>query len=360
MTTRQTSISRRTFLSAATAATATPLLGTLGGSAAMAQSKPSTMAFGTFSGQFEKATMASVVPCFEEKTGIRAVLVVGTPTGNLAKIQADPANPPMEVFVGLQESTYQAIDTGVAEKLDFSRIPNAKDVPDEFKDSFDGYAISMNSGSWGVTYDKDRISNPPKSWQEFVEATIRGDYGNNVGMPGVPTYPHIAVWQTINAYGKKFDEEGIDFAFEKLRAMRPNISRIWAQLSEPGNLLVSGDIAISPLNDGRSYATIDGGADNLVYTRLEEGAIATTSDLVKVKNSSDYAYEFINCFLDADVQTEFATFFPGYYFTNQNATYSEEAQVRTAKREQLLFPPAREIARMLPALIERWNREMAN
>jgi len=323
------------------------------------ETKPRELVFSTFSGAFEKAMRAAVVPCFEKKTGITASLIVGTPAANLAKIQANPDKPPMAVFVGLQESTFQAIDSGVAEKLDMSKIPNAKDIPQLFAEPFGGYAISFNSGSWGLAYDKVKIPNPPKSWKEFLERTIKGDFGKNVGMPSVPNYPHIVVWQTANAYGKKLDQEGIDLAFDKLKQMRPYIAKIWSQLSEPGTLLASGEISITPLNDGRTYGVIDGGAKNIDFARLEEGSIATTGDLVKVKGTSPYAYELINCFLDPTVQSEFAKFFPGYFFTNPKVQYPPEAAGRVPKREQLLFPPAREIGKMAPALIERWNKELA-
>jgi putative spermidine/putrescine transport system substrate-binding protein len=350
---------RRDALRAGSALLVVPSVPWLLAACNQANDKPKELVFSTFSGPFEKATRATVVPCFEKATGITAQLVVGTPAANLAKIQANRDNPPMAVFVGLQESTYQAIDSGLAEKLDFGKLPNAKDIPKQFIDPFDGYGISFNSGSWGLAYDKTKVANPPKSWKEFVERTIKGDFGKNVGMPGVPTYPHIVVWQTINAYGKKLDQEGIDLAFEKFKAMRPYIAKIWSQLSEPGTLLSSGEVAITPLNDGRTYGVIDGGAKNVEFTRLEEGAIATTGDLVKVKGTSPYAYEFMNCFLDPEVQSGFAKFFPGYFFTNPKVKYPPEAEGRVPKREQLLFPPAREIAKIAPALIERWNKELA-
>jgi putative spermidine/putrescine transport system substrate-binding protein len=355
------SINRRRALQAAAYAASAPSLAmALAGCSGGDDAKPDRLSFATFSGPFEKATQASVVPCFEKKTGIKASLVVGTPPANLAKIQADPRNPPMAAYVGLQQTTFQAINAGVVDKLDISKIPNLKDVPEVFTEPFEGYAVPLSLGSWGVFYNKDRIKNPPTSWKEFVERTIAGDYGRTVGFPVVPTYPHIVIWLTAHAYGKKLDEEGISLAFTKFKAMRPNIAKLWSQLTEPGNLMVSGDIAITPLNDGRSYGVIDGGAKELDFRRLEEGAIATTSDLMKVKNASPYAYEFINCNLDPDVQSEFATYFPGYLFSNSKTKYTAESQARLPDRKVLLFPPVRELAAMHSALVERWNKEMAS
>src|SRR4051812_9710623 len=82
--------SRRRALQTTAALLMAPGVPSLLAACGSSESKPKEMVFSTFSGPFEKATLATVVPCFEQKTGIKASLIVGTPAANLAKIQANP------------------------------------------------------------------------------------------------------------------------------------------------------------------------------------------------------------------------------------------------------------------------------
>lgn len=327
---------------------------------ATSTTKPSSLVFPSFGSVYQTATNAAIVPCFQNATGIKAQVLVGQTPDWVAKVKADPSNPPVQVILGVGQSTYQTIDAGLVQKLDPTKIPNMAQIPDTFKTPFGGYAVSFDGGGVGIAYNKNAIPNPPSTWKEFIDNTIAGDYGNSVGLLG-PTnsfWSELMFWYTDQVYGQTFDQNGINFAFSKIKAMLPHVRAYSESITDAGTLLTSGEVNIIPWLDGRAFAYIQGGASNIGFAHFQGGTIFVPVDLMLVKNASPFANDFINCALSTSVQDVFAKDFPGYSMTNPGVTYPAAAQGKLPSVNSLIYPPERQLGQMQPSLVQQWDQQV--
>ena len=311
----------------------------------------------SYGGIYEKAVRENYVKCFENKTNMRAEVIVGIPSAVLAKIRASQPKPDVDVFIATQSTTIEAINQGLVEKIEVDRVPNLKDVPKVNIEQWEGYGISFSYGVEGIMYNKEKIKNPPQSWAEFVDRTIKGDFGKKVTMPGVgsPEGLSCAIWIIAHVFGGSV--ENPDIAFEKLNAMKHNIPKFYSDLSEVVNMMSTGEIDIAVYVDGRTWAFHDKGNPWVGWIVPEPGGIFLSSQCMKVKNSRPEAWEFINCLLDPVAQAGFTKMIK-YPVTNLKVKYAPEMASRMTPQKDLIYPPQREIMKRAGAWVERWNKEI--
>jgi putative spermidine/putrescine transport system substrate-binding protein len=310
-----------------------------------------------YGGAYEKALRDNFVKCFQAKTGIPVNVMVGIPSAALSKIRASEGNPDVDVFIATASTTIEAINQNLVEKLNFSKIPNIKDLPKVNWEQWDNYGVSFSYGVGGIMYNKDKIKNPPKTWAEFVDRTIKGDFGKYVTIPSInfAEGPSLSIWTIAQAFGGSVANAGI--AFEKVAAMKANIPKFYSDASEVVNMMATGEIQIATYIDGRAWAFYDKGNPWVGWVTPEKGGVFLSSQAMKVKNSAPESFEFINCLLDPLAQTSFAKAIQ-YPVTNPKVKYPPELVDRMGTQKDLIYPPQREIMKVVPAWVERWNKEI--
>ena len=316
-----------------------------------------TLTVNSYGGIYEKAVRENYVGCFTSKTNMPVEIMVGIPSAALAKVRATRGKPAVDVFIATANTTITAIDQGLVEKIDPSKLPNLKDLPKVYYEQWDNYAVSFSYGVGGLMYNKEKISDPPKSWKEFVDRTIKGDFGKNVTIPSMSfaAGPALTIWSILNAFGGSTDNP--DIAFEKIKAMQPYIPKFYSDASEVVNMMATGEVDIAIYIDGRTWAFHDKGNPWVGWIVPDPGGIFLSSQAMKIKNSAPEAWEFINCLLDPKAQAGFASM-TQYPVTNPKVVYPDKLMDRMPKLEGLLFPPQRELVKQAPKWVERWNKEI--
>jgi putative spermidine/putrescine transport system substrate-binding protein len=321
------------------------------------QAGPKALIVNSYGGIYEKAVRENFVKCFEDKTNIPAEVIVGIPSAVLAKIRASQPKPDVDVFIATQSTTIEAINQGLVEKIDPAKVPNLKDLPKVNIEQWEGYGISFSYGVEGIMYNKEKIKNPPQSWAEFVDRTIKGDFGKKVTLPGIgsPEGLSISIWTIAHVFGGSAEKP--DIAFEKLKAMKQNIPKFYSDLSEVVNMMSTGEIDIAVYVDGRTWAFHDKGNPWVGWIVPKPGGVFLSSQCMKVKNSSPDAWEFINCLLDPVAQAGFVKMIK-YPMTNPKVKYAPEMVSRMTPQKDLIYPPQRDIMKRASIWVERWNKEI--
>jgi putative spermidine/putrescine transport system substrate-binding protein len=168
--------------------------------------------------------------------------------------------------------------------------------------------------------------------------------------------PEISIWSILYAYDKTLDE--VDFAFEKLKEIKPHILKFYAGAAEPADLLSSGQVDIALWFDGRTFGLQHGGADWLGFIYPEPKAIAGPLQIMKVKNAPDVAFDWINVCIDPIAQSAHSTAAPGYRLTNPKTEYPDWVRERLPSVDTLILPPGKELAEVRTEWVERWNKEI--
>lgn len=310
----------------------------------------------TYGGLYETAVTDNFIASYKKATGNDAEAVIDIPSAALSKIQATQPNSDYDLFVATPIDTIRAIELDLAEELDHSRLGNLKDIPEVHYTQWGNKAVSFSYGIYGFLYDTRKITNPPKTWAEFVERTIAGEFGRTVAVHSATQAGILEgyIWPIIDAFGGTVEDPGE--AFDKMRQMVPNVAKNFSDLSEVVQLMSTGEISIAPYVDGRAWSFVEQNPwANFIVP--EKGGSIVSSQIIKVKNSPDDAWKLMDAFLDKEAEEGFTETIL-YPVTNSTVEYSPRMQARLTPTENIIYPPYFELFKHTSALIERWNKEV--
>lgn len=310
-----------------------------------------------FGGVWEKSLRSCYIEPFQKKTGKTVDVVLGTGPQYVAQISANPQKPPIDVLLHLIDSAEDARTKGLVEPMDPAKVPNLADVPEPFKRIAGGTAVATHYGAAGLAYNADKIKNPPKSWAEFIDRTIKGDW--QASLPGInvaSTTPTAVIWNFNDVLGGK----GADIApaIAKLKAMRDSGNVVfWNDVNQFLTQLQSGEAEIGIYWDGRAWAAKDGGFKALNFVYPEPGGVISPTVVQKVKNGSPLAWDFINFLFEPDRQSCWAAAIQ-YPVVNTKAEYKPEQKARMPSWQSVRWPPFAEILANNAQWVETWNKQI--
>jgi len=217
-------------------------------------------------------------------------------------------------------------------------------------------AVSFSLSRCGFLYDSRKIPNPPQTWEEFAVRTAAGEFGKSVSLPSASNSGVIetAIYPIANAFGGSITDPGI--GFEKIAAMVPYVAHFYTDLSQVVNLMSNGEIAIAPYSSSRAWVYLNQN-DWAGFQIPKKGAIAQSSQIMKVKNSPPEAWKLMNSFVDKEPAGIFAKMMNSMV-PNTKVQYPESLLARVPAQEDIHYPPIREIMKNSASLIERWNKEI--
>lgn len=307
-----------------------------------------------FGGVWEEAVRTCFVAPFEAKTGAKANVALGGPAQWLSQVEASPANPPIDVLIMTPDLALTAAKQDLVEDFTVERLPNLAHIPQVFTDSVLGKGTVFDYGVGGITYNKDTVKNPPKSYAEFVERTAAGEWV--ASLPGI-TYavtPIMLIWSMADALGGSV--HNVDPFFEAIRKMRENVI-FWGGPNDFFNHLQSGEADIGIYFDGRTWNHYDAGATWIGFINPSEGGSLNAVAVQKPKNANELAWEYLDIVLGAEAQLKFAEIM-NYGVTNDQVVYPPELAERITPWQDAQFPPYDEIALVRNEWVDRWNREI--
>jgi putative spermidine/putrescine transport system substrate-binding protein len=317
----------------------------------------------TFAGVWVDGLQAGVVPCYRSKTGGDVELVVGTPTDFQQKVMATKDKPAFDVIIGTDAEVYQNAELGIIEKLDPAKIPNLQEILPIFRDPYEGWAFGFDGGRDGISYNSDKIKSVPSTWIEFTERVARGEFGRAVMYPHLTNTDGLIVSWLINRELGGTLEDFTPF-IRRMKEMKPYIPKFYTSNADPGTALTRGEVDIAIWTDGRTHGVAASGSKNIMFKLPDPGSPMLSICMMKVKNGQDAAWEYLNCAANSRNQALWNQFFPGYYATHKDVEYppdSRALQDPTSLDKSFknwIIPPWKDLARVKPAWLEIWTREI--
>ncbi|WP_160111706.1 extracellular solute-binding protein [Paraburkholderia piptadeniae] len=360
----------RGVLAASMAASA---LGAAGGVAAQ-EYKGMTLTVLGVNSDINAIYMKTVGEPFEKQTGAKLLIVTGSSTGNLSKALVAKGKTPSFSVIALENLTQaQAIAAGAIQKLDYSRLPNSKDLA-QGAVPLPGYGPAFDFFRFGtcvnVAQYKAHNIPLPQSVDDWFNPAIAG---HNI----LPT-PSNFWWSTgMQAIAEHYRVPLSDPTplFARLKTMKP--LALYTASGDAQTQLQSGAAWLAPTSDGRCFALklagqpVDFFPLNLhIGNRIYAYPVGVDSWEIPSGVSGkqlELAHIFINMSLDPSAQLPVTHQF-GYPPATLKGIRMAEA-LPEAKRanmygdsfsfEQLYTPEAQQFLPVMNHWIALWNQAFA-
>jgi putative spermidine/putrescine transport system substrate-binding protein len=347
------SVSRRHFLR--TAGSAGLLAGLSSFTTVSAQENTITVT--ALGGRWENSIREHFIPLFQQRTGAKVNVVLGGPAQWMSQIESQSGKTPIDAIDNSETLAFRLIDSNKTVKLTTQEVPNIANIPDVFHKPWDDHAAMYMYAGAGFFYNKAKIKQPPKSWQEFFERTAKGEFGKAVALPSIQYgWTPAFVWTYAKVFGGGI--QNMEPGFKAIRSVKPFVAKFWSTAGEIERMISAGEVDIGVFWDGRVYSLMDAGASNLAFQRMDSHILISgvASQVIKGGNEK-LALEYVNTLLDPKPQLEYFKMI-NYAVTNTKVEYPPQAKDRILPASQGVVAPYRELGKMAPALIERWNEEI--
>lgn len=320
-----------------------------------AQARP--LVFATFTGSWEEAHKAVLVPAFRKMSGnADMVLDPMLSVDQISKVKAAPGNPPIDVMLHDPGPALQAIAQDLVEPYPVEKSAYFKDLIPVAQEAAGPAPFFQVVG---LTYNPETVKTPPTSWADLWKPEFKGRVGitNMNSTLGTGFMVEIA-----KMYGGS--EADIDPAFKAMEKLKPNLAAVAANPGQLATLFQQGQIDISPGNFNAIQILKARGVP-VEFVAPKEGAIAfkTTIHIVKNSPNKELAFKLIEAALSPEVQT---TLMNSPYLivpTNGKVAMGGEIAKVLAKdqaelQKKFVFQNWAKINEQRGQWIERFNREI--
>ncbi|CCE04301.1 putative ABC transporter (substrate binding protein) [Bradyrhizobium sp. STM 3843] len=315
------------------------------------------LVFATFTGSWEEAHKAVLVPAFRKASGdAPVVLDPMLSVDQIAKVNAAKSNPPIDVMLHDPGPALVAIGQDLVEPFPVENSAYYKDLIPEAQDP-NGPAPFFQVV--GLTYNPDTVKTPPTSWADLWNP----DYKGRVGITNLNSTLGTG-WLVEVARMHGGSEANVDAGFKALEALKPNLAAVAANPGALATLYQQGQIDISPGNFNAIQILKARGVP-VEFVAPKEGAIAfkTTIHIVKNSPNKELAFKLIEAALSPEVQTTLTE--PPYLIVPTNAKVAmtgEIAKVLAKDTDELkkkfVFQDWKTINQQRASWIEKFNRDI--
>jgi putative spermidine/putrescine transport system substrate-binding protein len=345
-----TSPSRRRFLALTAAGTAT--LFTV---RAAAQGQITVAIYG---GRFGEAIREGSIKAFTEKTGTKVLEEQGVSTVTVGKLRQQKGSPSIDVAWIDGGVSELALAEDLVEPIDLSALSGAKDLfPEAIHKDRRGQVYAITGGFYaiGLSYNKEKIKNPPASWKDLW----RPEYAGRVttASPVNATWPNWFA-HMAKVYGGNLDQiDGIINAMKQLK-----VAAFWDAAGQSDNLFQSGEVDVGVQVHGNSWGLRDKGLP-IVYVVPTEGAVAgdIRVHLAKGTKNKPLALKYIDAVISPAGQAglmEYISAAPANQRAEIPAKVKDRMPYGAGSMKNLVIPDWQAINERKPKWIERWNKEV--
>jgi len=240
----------------------------LAATAAHAQEK--TLYIGMNGGDMERSYTKYVFPAFEKIHGVKVVVVPGTSSDILAKVQASKEKPPVHVMFLDDGVMVRAIKMGLCQKLADS--PSLKELYPSARMAGD-MAAGVNVGMTGIGYNKKMFDEKkwaaPTSWMDFADPKFKGKVvfqsmpASSFGLHGFLMFNRI----------QGGTDKNVDPGFSKWAGtIGPNVLEYIPSSAKLSEMVQTGEAAIFPLTP-TAVATQKARGIPMEYAQPKEGSV---------------------------------------------------------------------------------------
>jgi|TARA_B100001964_G_C14195842_1_gene583280 spermidine/putrescine-binding protein len=268
-------------------------------------------------GSFGKAILAAFITNFTADTGIDVLYSPGYGAAAQVKAQHDAGVVEWDVVMQGSGDAIKNGEDGYLEEFDYGKIDSQilANIPEVFQGT---YGPTHHIAARAMAYRTDEFPGDtgPKNWADFWDvekfpgprALFSGERGES------------DLEFALLADGVSKDELyplDVERGMAKLDEIKPHIVKWWAAGGESTDMLVSGEVVMTDVWNGRIQPAIDAGEPIKI---VWDGALGTTADWTVMTNAAhrDNAYKFIEYALRAENQAVTTTYMP-YSTSNSRA-----------------------------------------
>ncbi|QTL04163.1 extracellular solute-binding protein [Aquabacter sp. L1I39] len=349
MDTKTLSATRRQFLAGVGGLGATLALPSL----ACAQEK--TLVVANWGGDWNERTIKFVEAPLLESKGIKIVHDISMEPERKAKLLAEKRLRRGSIDVAhLNEGdAYEMFSQDVLAELDFAKIPNYAAVVPSLKTK--PYFVPWLYSGVVIVYNKDKVPNPPKSYEELWDKKWAG----KLGLTNQLYFNYVMMAALIKGGSVTNTEEGKKRLVELKELTQPRIYAAHQQLAAG---LANGEVDIAVNYKARGLQWANEGTP-LAIQYPSEGAIAVMfgAGMPKRAPTPDLAYDYFNAMLDAKAMAQLAA--ASFYApANGKADLTPELKAKIdftpEQAAALKFPDYAHVAKNTSDWLEFWNKSI--
>lgn len=314
------------------------------------------LVFATFTGSWEEAHRAVLVPAFRKATSAEITLDPMLSVDQIAKVSAARNNPPIDVMLHDPGPALTAIGQGLTDDYPVAQSKQFKDLIPEAQEGT-GPAIFFQVV--GLTYNPEKIKVAPSSWRDLWKPEYKG----RVGITNLnSTLGTGFLVEVARMFGGS--EANVEPGFKALADLMPSLAAVAANPGALATLFQQGQIDISPGNFNAIQILKARGVP-VEFVTPKEGAIAfkTTIHLVKNSPNRDLAFALIEAAMSPEVQSKLMDAPYLVVPTNSKVKMAGEVAKVLAKdqaemKKRFVFQNWKKINEHRAQWIERFNREI--
>ena len=232
--------------------------------------QPKTLYIGMNGGVMEQSYAKYVFPAFERIHNVKVVVVPGTSSDILAKVQASKERPPVHVMFLDDGVMMRAVKLGLCQKM--GDFPVLKDLYPSARMA-GGMAAGVNVGMTGIGYNKKMFDEKkwpaPTSWMDFADPKFKGKVvfqsmpSSSFGLHGFLMFNRI----------QGGSEKNVDPGFGKWKSsIGPNVLEYIPSSAKLSEMVQTGEAAIFPLTP-TSVAVQKAKGIPMEYAQPKEGSV---------------------------------------------------------------------------------------
>ncbi|WP_435231681.1 ABC transporter substrate-binding protein [Pseudopelagicola sp. nBUS_20] len=306
----------------------------------------------------QDAMAEAVFSPFEDVCGCEVVIETGNSVERMAKIEANAANPVIDMAVMSTQDALSLARQDLLQPLDVTQISSHADLYEAAKDPLgNGMAVGYSYYATSIVYRSDLVT--VDSWADLLSDDLAG----RVALPNITgTQGPLTLMMLSNALG----HEGADYAqtINAIGESGDDIVTFYNRSSELAQLMLQEEVIAAPV--GRFAWSRFSGADlPFAWAEPTEGQTGGMNVMVMTKGNGneELAYQFMDYWLSVEVQTRIAEAkldSPA----NTNVVVSDEIAKSLTYGAELInsltmLDPAAIIDNR-EAWVERWNENVVN
>jgi spermidine/putrescine-binding protein len=243
----------------------------------------------------------SLKPLFERTTGANLQIENGWGQETAKLLISPPGQPPYDVMIVAPFAVYALIRRGYFQKLDFTRIPNAR--------LFHAAALRnwVFDEGWGLTWPdalhtgifNSRVTTRPEGWREVLERR-----------PGLYRAPYMSMYTFAAAKfpGRASQAISADFdaIFAFAREQRTKVSYWWGTSPDMAFNLLQRNVSIGNIHSVDTFGLLRQDKSLDVFLTADRAHFLAIWLVPRGTRYRELAHEFINQFASVEFQREYA------------------------------------------------------
>ena len=327
--------------------------------AAGTQAQDNTLYIGMNGGDMERSYTKYVFPAFERIHGVKVVVVPGTSSDILAKVQASKEKPPVHVMFLDDGVMMRAIKMGLCQKLSDTTVLN--DLYPSARMA-GGMAAGVNVGMTGIAYNKKMFDEKkwaaPTSWMDLADPKFKGKVvfqsmpASSFGLHGFLMFNRI----------QGGSEKNVDPGFSKWAStIGPNVLEYIPSSAKLSEMVQNGEAAIFPLTP-TGVATQKARGVPMEYAQPKEGSVLLmVAECVTANNSNPAMAQKLAAFLLTPQAQAAALEFGNQIPSNQKTQPGSPAAQATVDRfkgymKTVITLDWESVNQLRPEWNARWNK----